>query len=66
MKRHDQKQLGRKGFILFLLLNNSSSPKAVTAETQTGQKIETGADVEAIKGCRLLACSPWLTQPVSL
>jgi hypothetical protein len=36
------------------------SPKEVRTETQTGQEAE--ADAEAIEGCYLLACFPWLAQ----
>jgi hypothetical protein len=32
--------------------------------TQTGQ--EAGADAEAMEGCSLLACFPWLAQPALL
>jgi hypothetical protein len=34
--------------------------KGVRTETQTGQ--ETGADAEAMEGCSLLACFPWIAQ----
>ena len=35
--------------------------KEVKTGTQTGQ--EAGADAEAMEGCSLLACLPWLAQP---
>jgi hypothetical protein len=35
--------------------------KEVRTETQAGQ--EAGADAEAMEGCSLLACFPWLAQP---
>jgi hypothetical protein len=38
--------------------------KEVRTGTQTGQ--EAGADAEAIEGCSLLACFPWLAQPALL
>jgi hypothetical protein len=38
--------------------------KEVRTETQARQKA--GADAEAMKGCSLLACFPWLTQPALL
>jgi hypothetical protein len=41
-----------------------SSPKEVRTGTQAGQ--EAGADAEAIEGCSLLACFPWLAQPALL
>jgi len=37
-----------------------SSPKEVRTGTQAGQ--EAGADAEAMEGCFLLACFPWLAQ----
>jgi hypothetical protein len=38
--------------------------KEVRTGTQTGQ--EAGADVEAMEGCYILACFPWLAQPALL
>jgi hypothetical protein len=38
--------------------------KEVRAGTQTGQ--EARADAEAMEGCSLLACFPWLAQPACL
>jgi hypothetical protein len=38
--------------------------KEVRTETQAGQ--EAGADAEAMEGCSLLACFPWLAQPTLL
>jgi hypothetical protein len=35
--------------------------KEARTGTQTGQ--EAGADAEAMEGCFLLACFPWLAQP---
>jgi hypothetical protein len=35
--------------------------KEVRTGTQAGQ--EAGADAEAMEGCSLLACFPWLAQP---
>jgi hypothetical protein len=37
-----------------------SSPKEVRTRTQAGQ--EAGADAEAMEGCNLVACFPWLAQ----
>jgi hypothetical protein len=51
-------KLWRKGFIQLTLPHCCSSPKEVGTGTQAGQ--EAGADTEAIKGCFLLACFPWL------
>jgi hypothetical protein len=36
IKRHSQRQLGKKGFTPFTLGYNSSSPKAVREITETG------------------------------
>jgi hypothetical protein len=38
--------------------------KEVRTRTQAGQ--EAGADAEAMEGCSLLACLPWLAQPALL
>jgi hypothetical protein len=38
--------------------------KEVRTRTQAGQKA--GADAEAMEGCSLLACLPWLAQPALL
>jgi hypothetical protein len=38
--------------------------KEVRTGTQAGQK--TGADAEAMEGCSLLPCFPWLTLPAFL
>jgi hypothetical protein len=57
-------KLGRKGFIQLTLPYCCSSPKEVRTGTQTGQKA--GADAEAMEGCSLLPCFPWLAQPALL
>ena len=57
-------KLGRKGFIELTLPRCSSSLKEVRTGTQAGQ--EAGADAEAMEGCFLLACFPWLAQPALL
>ena len=38
--------------------------KELRTGTQAGQ--EAGADAEAMEGCSLLACFPWLVQPAFL
>jgi hypothetical protein len=57
-------KLGRKEFIWLTLPYSCSSPKEVRTGTQAGK--EAGADAEAMKGCSLLACFPWLAQPALL
>jgi hypothetical protein len=57
-------KLGRKGFIQLTFPHCCSSLKEVRTGTQTGQ--EAGADAEAMEGCSLLACFPWLAQPALL
>jgi hypothetical protein len=52
--------MGRKGFIQLTRLGPCSSPKEVRNGTQAGQ--EAGADAEAMEGCSLLVCFPWLAQ----
>jgi hypothetical protein len=55
-----RKQLGRKGFIQLILSHCCSSLKEVRTGTQASQEAE--ADAEAVEGCSLLACFPWLAQ----
>jgi hypothetical protein len=50
-----KKQVGEEKIIQLALPHCWSSPKEVKTRTQEGQ--EAGADVEAVKGCYLLACS---------
>jgi hypothetical protein len=50
----------RKGFIQLTLLHCCLLPKEVRTGNQTGW--EAGADAEAMEGCYLLACFPWLAQ----
>jgi hypothetical protein len=50
--------LGRKGFIQLTLPHCCSSPKELTQ----GWNLEAGSDAEAMEGCSLLACFPWLAQ----
>jgi hypothetical protein len=40
----------------------------ITSEVRTGTQAgqEAGADAEAMEGCSLLACFPWLAQPALL
>ena len=38
--------------------------KEIRTGTQTGQEV--GADAEAMEGCSLPACFPWLAQPALL
>jgi hypothetical protein len=49
-----------EGFIQLTLPHCCSSPKEVRTGIQAGQ--EAGADAEAMEGCFLLACFPWLAQ----
>jgi len=57
-------ELGKKGFVQLTLPHRWSSPKEARTETHAGQ--EAGADAEAMEGCYLLACFPWLAQLASL
>jgi hypothetical protein len=47
---------------------NTSMLLFITKEVRTGSQAgqETGADAEAMEGCSLLACFPWLAQPALL
>jgi hypothetical protein len=55
-----KKQLGRKEFIQLTFPHCFSSLKEVRTGTQAGQGAGDGA--EAMEGCSLLACFPWLAQ----
>jgi hypothetical protein len=59
-----KKQLGRKGFIQLTLPHCCLSPREVRTGTQADQ--EAGADAEAMEGCSLLDCYPWLAQSALL
>ena len=63
-KHHDQEAVGEErvySAYTFILLFIT---KEVRTGTQAGQKA--GADAEAMEGCSLLACFPWLAQPALL
>jgi hypothetical protein len=53
-----KKQLWRKQIIQLTIPHCCSSLKEVRTGTQAGQGA--GADAEAMEGCSLLACFPWL------
>jgi hypothetical protein len=63
-----KKQLGRKGFIQRTLSTLMLIMLFITKEVRTGSEAgqEAGADAEAMEGCFLLACFPWLAQPALL
>jgi hypothetical protein len=56
--------LRRKGFIQLTLSILLFITKEVRTGTQAGQ--EARVDAEAMEGCFLLACFPWLAQPALL
>jgi hypothetical protein len=55
-----KKQVGEER----VYLAYTSTLLEVRTGTQAGQ--EAGADAEAMEGCSLLACFPWLAQPARL
>jgi hypothetical protein len=57
----NKKQLLRKWFIQLTFPHCCWSPKEVRTGTQAGE--EAGADAEAMEGCFLLTCLPWIAQP---
>ena len=59
-----KKQVGEERVYLAYTFIQLFITKEVRTETQTGQ--EAGADAEAMEGCSLLACFPWLAQPAFL
>jgi hypothetical protein len=64
-KHHDSEaSWGGKGLFSLHFPHCCSSLKEVRTGTQAGQ--EAGADAEAMEGCSLLACFPWLAQPALL
>jgi hypothetical protein len=56
-----KKQVGEERVYSAYTSIRCSSSKEVRTGTQAGQKA--GADAEAMEGCFLLACLPWLAQP---
>ena len=60
-----KKQIGGGiSFIQLILPHSCQSLKEVRTGTQAGQ--EAGDEAEAMVGCSLLACFPWLAQPALL
>jgi hypothetical protein len=61
-KHHDQEASWEENYLFIQITfpHCCSSPKEVRTGTQAGQN--TGADTEAMEGCYLLACFPWLAQ----
>ena len=59
-----KKQVGEKSVDLVY----TSTLLFITKEVRTGiqEGKEAGADTEAMEGCFLLACFPWLAQPALL
>lgn len=57
MKCHEQVNVGRVWFILFILPYHCSLRIEMRTGTQPGRTREAGVDAEAIEGCRLLACT---------
>jgi hypothetical protein len=57
-KQQVGKERAYSAYISTLLL--SPKKKKIRTETKAGQ--EAGADAEAMEGCYLLACFPWLAQ----
>jgi hypothetical protein len=59
-----KKQVGEKRVYLAYTSMLLFITKEVRTGTQAGQ--EAGVDAEAMQGCSLLACFPWLAQPALL
>jgi hypothetical protein len=65
-----KKQVREESFLVMMSYNSAYNSillfitKEVRTGTQTGQ--EAGADAEAMEGCSLLPCFPWLAQPALL
>ena len=58
-EHHDHEAIwgGRRDLLAYIT-------KEVRSGTQTGQEAE--GDAEAMEGCSLLSCFPWLAQPALL
>ena len=63
IKHYDQKRLGRGGLFGLHFHIHSLSLKEVGTEPQTRQNLNAGADTVTMKGCFLLTCSSWHSQP---
>ena len=59
-----KKQVGEKRVYSAYISTVLFITKEIRTGTQAGQ--EAGADAEAMEGCSLLACFPWLVQPALL
>ena len=59
-----KKQVGEERVYLAYTSTLLFISKGCRTGTQAGQ--EAGADAEAMEGCSLLACFPWLAQPALL
>ena len=59
-KDHIKNQVGGTEIIWLSLPGHSPSLEEVRKGTQQDKNLETGADAEAMGGCCLLACFPWL------
>jgi hypothetical protein len=66
-KPHDQEaSWGGKG-LFSLHFRIAVHPQRKSGQELTlGRNLEAGADAEAMEGCCLLACFPWLAQPAFL
>jgi hypothetical protein len=66
-KHHDQKaSWGEKDLYdlpFHITVHHQRKPDQ---ELKQGRNLEAEADTEAMEGCCLLACSPWLAQPAFL
>jgi len=62
-----KKQVGEKrAFFGLHFLRTIHQGRKSGPKLKQGRILEAGADAEAMKGCCLLACSPWLAQPAFL
>ena len=58
-KHHDQSNLGRKRFSYTCI-------SQFTIKGSQDKNLETDGDAESMKGCSVLACFPWFSQPAFL
>ena len=65
-EQDDQGNLGKEVYFSSHFQGIVHSRVKSRQELTQGRNLEAGTDAEAMEGCCLLACSPWLAQPAFL
>ena len=66
MKHHDQRDLGREGFVWLCFHITVQHQRKSGLDLKQGRKLEAGADIQATEVSCLLACYSWPAQPAFL